>query len=583
MEFVDGPNLRQWVDQHGPIGQPAEALVQSSLGEVQAPVARQFGVEYDPASEIIVTVGVSDQPHAVLRGAVLRIELVARVLLVRGAGRCILVETGVGDKFDDKSNAIYAVSGAMLPDEAVRAAGFDPDSVTDVLLTHLHFDHVGWMRRFLESLYLENITLFCQDWGGLIGLRLVASFPDRFAGVVASNTGLPAGMVPAEFAAPLRAAYKTLPVVKVTELDEKFRDDSDIPGFLYWRKFCAESPEFDVGQTLQLTAKNSMSEAVVAGYRAPFPDQSYMAGARKFPSLVPLLPDEDEVEENLAAWKVLHQFNKPFITAFADDDPASTGGEIPFQESVPGADGAPHRTIDNAGHFVQQDQPQACVQAILDLKAKGAVCFDYGNNLRGQVADRRGLKRAFDFPGFVPAFIRPLFCEGKGPFRWVALSGDPGDIHRTDELVLELFPDAQLGFGPPTDEGFYHGGDLAGLLDALDIEKAVFIGHDWGAPITYGAANHAPERWSKVVGLAVPPGPAMAAGRRPATRMASSPVKPSSGRHTPLISTARTMPRSRRRLMLPSTRNGGSATFRYCSAATRARSGSGPGPSPPQP
>jgi haloalkane dehalogenase len=232
--------------------------------------------------------------------------------------------------------------------------------------------HIAWMSEWLGSLDLQNIMLFCQDWGGLIGLRLVAAFPERFAGVVASNTGLPTGMVPAEYCEPLREAYKTLRVGKVTELDEKFRDDSEIPGFLYWRKFCAESPEFDVGQALQLTAKGQMSEAVAAGYRAPFPDQSYMAGARKFPSLVPLLPDEDEVQENLEAWKVLRQFNKPFITAFADDDPASTGGEASFLESVPGADGAPHRTIENAGHLVQQDQPQACVQAILDLAALGA-------------------------------------------------------------------------------------------------------------------------------------------------------------------------------------------------------------------
>jgi haloalkane dehalogenase len=97
-----------------------------------------------------------------------------------------------------------------------------------------------------------------------------------------------------------------------------------------------------------------------------------MAGARKFPSLVPLLPDEDEVQENLEAWKVLGQFNKPFMTAFADDDPASTGGEASFLDAVPGAAGVPHRTIENAGHFVQQDQPLACVQAILDLAALGA-------------------------------------------------------------------------------------------------------------------------------------------------------------------------------------------------------------------
>jgi urocanate hydratase len=80
------------------------------------------------------------------------------------------------------------------------------------------------------------------------------------------------------------------------------------------------------------------------------------------------------------------------------------------------------------------------VRAILELKKRGAICFDYGNNLRGQVADFRDMPEAFDFPGFVPAYIRPLFCRGAGPFRWAALSGDPEDIRVTDEAILELFP-----------------------------------------------------------------------------------------------------------------------------------------------
>ena len=80
------------------------------------------------------------------------------------------------------------------------------------------------------------------------------------------------------------------------------------------------------------------------------------------------------------------------------------------------------------------------VQSILNLQKKGAVCFDYGNNLRGQVADHRGMQQAFDYPGFVPAYIRPLFCKGAGPFRWAALSGNPADIRATDEAILELFP-----------------------------------------------------------------------------------------------------------------------------------------------
>ena len=87
------------------------------------------------------------------------------------------------------------------------------------------------------------------------------------------------------------------------------------------------------------------------------------------------------------------------------------------------------------------DTMERHVDAILELQARGAVAFEYGNNLRGQVEDHRGRKDAFDFPGFVPAYIRPMFCRGRGPFRWAALSGDPADIHRTDEAVTELFPD----------------------------------------------------------------------------------------------------------------------------------------------
>jgi len=80
------------------------------------------------------------------------------------------------------------------------------------------------------------------------------------------------------------------------------------------------------------------------------------------------------------------------------------------------------------------------VKQMLELQKRGAITFDYGNNLRGQAKDKRGVENAFDFPGFIPAYIRPLFCEGKGPFRWAALSGDPNDIYETDKVILELFP-----------------------------------------------------------------------------------------------------------------------------------------------
>ncbi|MDE0952631.1 MAG: haloalkane dehalogenase, partial [Halioglobus sp.] len=123
-------------------------------------------------------------------------------------------------------------------------------------------------------------------------------------------------------------------------------------------------------EVMQSASATQLTPAEKSAYSAPFPDQSYMAGARKFPSLVPVFNDEPEVEENKAAWKVLHQFDKPFMTAFSDHDPVTAGGEVRFQQEVPGAKDIAHRTIVNAGHFVQQEQPQLCVQAILDITGR---------------------------------------------------------------------------------------------------------------------------------------------------------------------------------------------------------------------
>jgi len=231
--------------------------------------------------------------------------------------------------------------------------------------------HVAWMSDWLTQLDLENITVFCQDWGSLIGLRLVAAFPERFAGVVLANGGLPAGPIPEAFSAPLKEACKTLPLVTAEDLDARFRDKSGVPGMLYWRKFAAESPQMSrPGDFLHLIGNAaSLTEQEVAGFNAPFPDESYLAGARRFPSLVPLFPDDPEVTENKAAWEVLRQFDKPFMCAFADNDPVTAGGDRPFLEQVPGCKGVEHRTIGPAGHFLQQDQPEKCIQAILDIIA----------------------------------------------------------------------------------------------------------------------------------------------------------------------------------------------------------------------
>lgn len=230
--------------------------------------------------------------------------------------------------------------------------------------------HIAWLGEWFNAQALTGVTVFCQDWGSLIGLRLVTAMPERFAHVVLANGGLPAGMIPKAYTQTLRQAYATLPVVTAWELGDRFRDTTRIPGFLYWRKFCAESPSLSIGEVMQASATVPLAQSEIAAYDAPFPDQSYMAGARRFPSLVPVFHDEPEVEENKAAWAELRRFEKPFMTAFADSDPVTAGAQRQFQQEVPGAQGVSHRTIANAGHFLQQEQPQQCVKAILDVMGR---------------------------------------------------------------------------------------------------------------------------------------------------------------------------------------------------------------------
>jgi haloalkane dehalogenase len=193
--------------------------------------------------------------------------------------------------------------------------------------------HVRWMSDWLIAMKLENITLFCQDWGGLIGLRLVAAFPQRFARVVVGNTGLPIG----------------------TGMNE---------GFKQWLNFSQSVPELPIGEILAMGTKNGLSDAVKAAYVAPFPDETYKAGARRFPALVPVTPEHGSVAENKAAWEVLGRFNKPFLTAFSDSDPVTKGGERIFQERVPGTEGQPHTIVKDAGHFLQEDASDELVDII---------------------------------------------------------------------------------------------------------------------------------------------------------------------------------------------------------------------------
>jgi haloalkane dehalogenase len=252
----------------------------------------------------------------------------------------------------------------LTPDLIGFGKSDKPTSIND----YTYARHILWASDWLTQLDLTDAYYFGQDWGGLIGLRLVTTFPERFAGVVISNTGLPVGMIPEQFTEALKEADKTLPVVPASELGDRFRDTTGIPGFLYWRKHCAEIPELDIRMIMQFSGREIEAD-ILDAYAAPFPSQDHVAGARKFPSLVPVFTDNMEVPANLEAWKVLDAWKKPFLLAFADNDPVTAGGDAIFLKRVPGTKGMPHRTIENAGHFVQEEQPEACVKAILDMTA----------------------------------------------------------------------------------------------------------------------------------------------------------------------------------------------------------------------
>jgi haloalkane dehalogenase len=199
--------------------------------------------------------------------------------------------------------------------------------------------HVAWMRRWIEQLDLNNITLACQDWGSLIGLRLLAEMPERFDGVVLSNGGLPAGQ-PAPRA------------------------------FAIWRAFSKYSPLFPIGRIVKAGTRRGLSDAEVAAYDAPFPDGRYKAGARIFPTFVPLGPNV-AVPDQLKAWEVLDRWDKPFLCCFSDSDPITRGSDALFIGRVPGTAGQPHRTL-KGGHFIQEDDPAGFVDGILVVAKPGA-------------------------------------------------------------------------------------------------------------------------------------------------------------------------------------------------------------------
>jgi haloalkane dehalogenase len=197
--------------------------------------------------------------------------------------------------------------------------------------------HVDWMTGFLTGLDLHNINLVCQDWGGLIGLRLVAEQEARFSRVIAANTALPTG------------------------------DEPPNPAFLAWQQYSQTIPDLDAGNTVRAGCIVEPSAEILAAYNAPFPDERYTMGARQFPVLVPTSPDDPAAGPNRRAWEVLARWEKPFLTAFSDSDPITHGAEQILQQRIPGAKGQPHTTITGAGHFLQEDKGEEFARVIVNF------------------------------------------------------------------------------------------------------------------------------------------------------------------------------------------------------------------------
>jgi len=221
---------------------------------------------------------------------------------------------------------------AVAPD----LVGFGKSDKPAAREDHTYQRHVDWMWQWLVSVDVHDVTLVCQDWGALIGLRLVAEHPERFARVVVANGGLPTG-------------------------------DQEMPrAFRAWLALSQRGERLPVGRIIQQGTVTELGDEVLAAYEAPFPDETYKAGARAFPTLVPVRPDDPASAANRRAWRALHRFEKPFLTAFGDGDPITRGADALFHRLVPGAKGQPHTTIEGAGHFLQEDRGEELARVVVD-------------------------------------------------------------------------------------------------------------------------------------------------------------------------------------------------------------------------
>jgi haloalkane dehalogenase len=216
--------------------------------------------------------------------------------------------------------------------------GFGKSDKPAVIEDYTYQSHLRWLKAMITQLDLTDITLVCQDWGSLLGLRLAAENPKRFRAIVVANGMLPTG-------------------------------DRKIPAaFKLWRGFARFSPWFPISRIVDVGSFRSLGPGERRAYDAPFPDSNYKAGARAFPRLVPISPNDPESERNRQAWRSLAQWHKPFLTAFSNGDPITRGGDKQMQKRIPGAKDQPHITL-KGGHFVQEDSPVEFARVVNKLLA----------------------------------------------------------------------------------------------------------------------------------------------------------------------------------------------------------------------
>ena len=234
---------------------------------------------------------------------------------------------------------IPPLAAAGLRVVAPDLIGFGKSDKPTAIGDYSYARHVDWMTAFIESLNLTDITLFCQDWGSLIGLRVAAENGSRFTRIALGNGGLPTG-------------------------------DQPMPrAFRVWRAFARWSPWFPVGRIINSGTVTNLPKDVMDAYDAPFPGRHFKAGARAFPRLVPASPADPARDANRAAWRVLEEWDKPFLTAFSNRDPITRGLDRAFQDRVPGARDLQHVTIRNAGHLLQEDKGEELAEVLIRFVA----------------------------------------------------------------------------------------------------------------------------------------------------------------------------------------------------------------------